>query len=94
MSNEFINQASHLQTAIKLALINQWDPIGVKDIPEASNEYDGYVPTIYNMLIQKKTKKDLFDYLWQVETEHMSLIGNREATTAFAGHLLSLADKE
>ena len=79
---------------IKEALLNEWDPIGVRGIPGAKGEYDGYVTSIYKMLIQKKTKQEIFDYLWWVETEHMGLTGNREATSAFAERLFGLAGEE
>lgn len=90
MSDQFINRSQRTRAVIKEALMSEWDPIGVKDIPEAEGEYDGYVSTIYKMLIQEKTKEEIFDYLWCVETKHMGLTGNRQATDAFAERLLSL----
>ena len=80
-----------MQAAIKQALLNEWDPIGVKEIPGADDEYTGFVPGICKMLLQTKTKEEIFDYLWRIETEHMGLTGNREVTLAFADRLLSLA---
>jgi hypothetical protein len=90
MSDQFISRAQRVQAAIKEALMAEWDPIGVNDIPEAKDEYDSYVPAIYKMLIQQKTRQEIFDYLWWIETEHMGLTGNRRATEAFAERLLSL----
>jgi len=31
--------------------MNEWDPIGVKGIPGAHDEYDSYVSAIHKMLI-------------------------------------------
>jgi hypothetical protein len=42
------------------------------------------------MLIMQKTKADIFDYLWWLETEHMGLTGNRQSTEHFAERLLKL----
>lgn len=70
-----------------------WDPIGVREIPEAQDEYDHYVPAIYRLLVTRRSKQELFDYLWWLETEHMGLSGDRQATEAFAEHLQGLAEK-
>ena len=32
--------------ALRLAVMELWDPIGVADIPEAVDEYDSYLPSI------------------------------------------------
>jgi hypothetical protein len=90
MSERFIDRAKRFHEQIRKALMNDWDPIGVKGISGAEDEYDGYVPTIYKMLIQSKTEEEIFDYLWWVETEHMGLFGNRQATEAFAGLLMGM----
>lgn len=76
--------------AIKKALIDEWDPIGVRDIPEAQGEYDSYVSTICKMLLLNKSKSEIFDYLWWLETEHMGLIGDKKKTEGFAERLLDL----
>ncbi len=94
MSDQFLDRAQRLHAAIKQELLKNWDPIGVKDIPEAQDEYDSYVPKIYKMLIQRKTKQEIFDYLWWIETEHMGLSGNRQSTDACADRLLSLIQDE
>jgi hypothetical protein len=86
-----LNRASQMHEKIKDALLNEWDPIGVKDIPGAESEYDGYVPAISELLSQHKTRDELFNYLWWAETEHMGLTGDRPATSAFADRLLSMS---
>lgn len=90
MSDQFFDNAQRMQAVIKQALLKEWDPIGVGAIPEAKEEYDSYVPKIYEMLIQRKTKQEMFDYLWWVETEQMGLTGNRQATSIFVDRLLSI----
>ena len=30
--------------------MEEWDPIGVSDTPEAADEYDGYIGGIYELL--------------------------------------------
>ena len=76
--------------AIKRVLLEEWDPIGVKGIPEANDEYDAYVPTIYKMLISRQSRTEIFDYLWWLATQHMGLTGDRQATEKFADRLLEI----
>lgn len=86
--SKYSDKARRVQLDIKQALINEWDPIGIGDIPEAQDEYDSYVATIYKFYLQNKTKSEIFDYLWWIETEHMGLVGDRQRTEKFAEKLL------
>ena len=86
--SEYLEKAKIIHFAIQKALIDEWDPIGVKDIPEAQDEYNAYVPTIYKMLLLNTPKDEIFAYLWWLETEHMGLIGDRKKTVGFAERLL------
>lgn len=76
--------------AIRSAMMEQWDPIGVSSILEAADEYDTYVPAVCRLLIEKRPAAEIFEYLWQLETERMGLTGDREATKAFATRLIEL----
>ena len=60
------------------------------EIPEAQDEYDSYVPGIYSMLIRRARDVELFEYLWEITTEHMGLTGNRQHTMAIAKRLIML----
>ena len=82
--------ARRFHAVIRIAMMGQWDPIGVSSIPEAADEYDSYVPAVCRLLIEKRPATEIFEYLWQLETEHMGLTGNREATKAFAIRLIEL----
>jgi hypothetical protein len=50
-----------------------WDPIGVAGVPEARDEYDGYVPQVVRMLIDGKGKEEIARYLCGIEGENMGL---------------------
>lgn len=86
-----------LHAAIRRALNEEWDPIGMRTIARVFNfdpiedEYDNYVPEIYDLLIAQKSRQEIFDYLWWLETEWMGLGGNRQATENFADRLLLIA---
>jgi hypothetical protein len=53
--------------------MDQWDPIGVKEYPEAADEYDGYIGGVYGLLSRGATDQELADHLSKIETEHMGL---------------------
>src|SRR5664279_1719167 len=84
------DRARRYHHAIREILLRDWDPIGIADIPEAQDEYDSYIPGIYGRLIRHISEQELFDHLWQIETEHMGLFGNRGKTQQITEKLLSL----
>jgi hypothetical protein len=90
MTSANLDRANRYHEAIKMALLKEWDPIGVSEFPEAQNEYESYVLDIYNLIITQRSKHDIFDYLWELETEHMGLRGDRQATEHFAERLLQI----
>jgi len=85
------SKARAYHEAIKQALLTEWDPIGVAAIAEAQDEYDGYVPALYKMLIEHQPSAKIFAYLWWLETEHMGLLGDRQVTEKFAERLVELS---
>jgi len=82
------NEGGALTSLVRNALLNEWDPIGVKGIPEAVDEYDGYVAKVCE-LVTAGNKQKLIDHLWWIETERMGLTGDRKATEGFAERLLA-----
>ena len=64
-----------IRSRIRNVLLNVWDPIGVKDEPNAQDEYDGYVGEIYGLLIQKATDQEITDRLLSIVQETMGLDG-------------------
>jgi hypothetical protein len=66
-------RAREIQEAIRLVLLCDWDPIGVRDVPEAQDEYDGYVGGVYRLLVSGATQSELAEHLLQIERESMRL---------------------
>jgi hypothetical protein len=59
---------------IRQVLMEHWDPIGVRGIPEASDEYDHYVDELYVMLMDQRASEAAINaYLFTTATEHMAL---------------------
>ena len=74
-------------------LLEEWDPIGVRDVPEAQDEYDGYLGQIGSRLREGSHAEDIASYLDWAEFEHMGLgatpaarVRNRDV----AAHVCSL----
>ena len=64
-----------------------WDPIGVKDAPEARAEYRSYVPRILEMLQSDRPDDDIADVLDQITTQQMGLRRNHEHSLEIAAIL-------
>ena len=50
-----------------------WDPIGVAGAPGARDEYDGYVPSVVQMLFKGADVEAITHYLRSVESGSMGL---------------------
>ncbi|MFC1856903.1 hypothetical protein ACFL9U_02620 [Thermodesulfobacteriota bacterium] len=91
--SSFTERARRYHEAIKNVLLKEWDPIGLSDVPEAQDEYDAYVSGVYKRLISRSKKEGMFEYLWEIETQHMGLFGNRSHTEAIIKKLMQLPSK-
>ncbi len=65
-----------------------WDPIGVAGIPEARDEYYGYLPQVFNLLKANAGADEIADYLFEVATRSMGLGGRRDRDLQTAKILL------
>lgn len=39
--------------------MQEWDPIGVNDVPEAGDEYDGYIGEVYALIERGATESEM-----------------------------------
>jgi len=74
---------------IQKAFLTDWDPIGIGEWKDAQDEYDSYIPEVYQLL-STGSKDEVFMYLWWAETQHMELKGNEKNTKAFVQRLIDL----
>jgi hypothetical protein len=58
-------------------LMQQWDPIGVSDVPEAADEYDRYIDRVHDLITQGASEQDIASYLQSVEIEEMGMVDTR-----------------
>jgi len=90
--SDFNARAVRYHQAIREVLMHQWDPVGVAEIREAQDEYDAYVPGVYKRLISRAGEDEIFNYLWEIETGHMGLCGDRRHTEKAVKALLRIID--
>ena|SRR5579862_1273833 len=59
---------------IRDILMDKWDPIGVKHLTGAEDEYDAYAGAIYVKLLNERASQDILEkYLLNTATEHMGM---------------------
>jgi hypothetical protein len=67
-------QSRENRAGVREVLMREWDPIGVSGVPEAADEYDRYVGTVYVMLMDHRaTAEAIATYLLGTATRHMGL---------------------
>jgi hypothetical protein len=67
-------QSRENRARVRRILLQDWDPIGIQDVPEASDEYDRYADATYVMLMDERANADrIAAYLYQIAAEHMGL---------------------
>ena len=80
-------QAKDIQDTIRGVLIRDWDPIGVRDVPEAQDEYDGYVGGVYRLLAAGAAVRDIAEHLARIERDSMGFSTQKEALVEVASRL-------
>lgn len=66
-------ESRRIRREIRSVLLRIWDPIGIKNEPNAQDEYDGYVGPIFSLLVQHKGDDEVLDYLMWVVNDQMGL---------------------
>ncbi len=66
-------ESRRIRVAIRHVLMDVWDPIGVKEEPNAQDEYDGYLGGVYELLVNGASDENIEDHLWRIVTERMEL---------------------
>jgi hypothetical protein len=82
-----LTRAREIHAAIGQILLLDWDPIGVRDVPEAQDEYDSYVGGVYRLLAAGASPEAVAEHLCALERDR---IGFDQAQPA---DLLPVAEK-
>ena len=75
---------------VKLILLWVWDPIGVRGIEEAVDEYDSYALPVFELLERGSSSQEVAAYLTHVESERMELKPHRDKADEVATLLREL----
>ena len=68
-----------IRVQIRRVLLEVWDPIGIKDEPNAQDEYDGYAGPIFDLLSGGATDEQLNDRLLYLVNDRMGLKATSDA---------------
>ncbi len=68
-------QARKIKIELRKVLLSDWDPLGISDFPEASDEYDTYLGYIFHLIDSGSTAIELSEYLFDVELNYMGIPG-------------------
>ena len=66
-------ESRRIRVEIRHVLLDVWDPIGVRGVPEAQDEYDCCLYPVFRLLTTGATDDQIAEYLSHQETEHMGL---------------------
>ena len=68
-------ESRRIRAQIRRVLLDVWDPIGIKDVPNAQDEYDSYIGRVYELLMGNSPDRELAEYLFAVVHDLMGLDG-------------------
>jgi len=74
-------ESRRIRVDIRRVLMQVWDPIGVKDEPNAQDEYDSYLGNVYELLVGGVSDDRIAEYLRSVVTERIELPAKIEDMT-------------
>lgn len=81
---------------LRQILMDEWDPIHLRGVAEAADEYDGYLGPLAARLREGASPDVIADYLTEVEEDRMGLGESpaaRERNQALAGRLRTWYDE-
>jgi hypothetical protein len=82
-----------IRVAIRHVFLNVWDPIGIRDEPNAQDEYDGYIGRAFELLMSKASDAELDEYLnWIVRRMGMDASRKSFADVIQALHAIDLRE--
>ena len=81
-----------LYNAVDEVLHYIWDPIGVSGVPQARDEYYGYLPHVFSMLRNGASDESIVAYLGEVVTKRMGLSANLQNDREVASVLVDWRD--
>ena len=84
MGKKLPKEQMELYKFIGNILLQEWDPIGVNGVPEAADEYNSYLPVVFNKAMNNESAEAIANYLKEIEMERMSLNCNMQKNKEIA----------
>ncbi|KFN46798.1 hypothetical protein P873_14590 [Arenimonas composti TR7-09 = DSM 18010] len=69
-----------------------WDPIQVSGVPQARDEYEGYVGLTYSLLRSGASETDISEHLQRIADERMGLPSRKQKADLAASVLVDWRD--
>jgi hypothetical protein len=66
-------RSREVRRSIRQVLLAHWDPIGIRDEPNAQDEYEAYEGKIAGLLTDGSSDDDIAAYLQWVEVDRMGM---------------------
>jgi len=92
MASRLNPQDQKLLSVVSEVLHYIWDPIGVSGVPQARDEYDGYVEPIFTLLRSGAEAPEISAHLLHVADERMGLPDRKEQSDTAASVLTDWRD--
>ena len=67
-----------------------WDPIGIRNVPQCVDEYDSYVLPMYSILRQRKSEDSVLEFLEGAYQDIMGITVPREKFREIAAKFLEI----
>jgi hypothetical protein len=83
-------RAAAIQDSIRKVLMVDWDPIGVRGVPQAIAEYDSYIGPLYRILAGNGPMDDIVDCLERLEREEIGVCTSEQVRRRVAEKLSAL----
>ncbi|MCA0199149.1 MAG: hypothetical protein LCH59_13700 [Proteobacteria bacterium] len=94
MTQRLNRQDQELLRIIGEVLHYIWDPIGVAGVPQARDEYDGYVGPVFTLLRSGASDADVSEHLEQIVANRMGLPSRKERSDEAASTLTDWRDHQ
>lgn len=92
MGQKLPPQEMKLYKQVDEALHYLWDPIGVAGIPQARDEYHGYLPQVFKLVLEEHKVIDIAEYLIKIERESMGMTPDTKKAKEVAEKLLNIRE--
>lgn len=77
---------------LRRLLMEHWDPIGVRSLPAAANEYDAYLNQIRRLVSDHASAERIAEHLSRVEHERMGLPTDAERLVPIGRRIIEWYD--